>query len=885
MKRIYPIVFSLFIVASANAQWAQLKQPVFAGKADHKSLIYTGTSVIMLTERTGAVYRSADNGITWDLSLAGLDSNNFSIDYIAYIAARNELWAYSHKNNLQYYKSVNDGVSWTPVSLTPPEGSGMIYGLGRVASRLIAFDEYEWSAPFRNTRLVYSDDGINWKKGGTINTGVEEYYKFHNEHNNIIQGIVVESPGNPTSFCFTDDGGETIKKFPVNGLHPNAQFKDRYFSSDPAGAQMFFIDVGDMKIKKINHGTAEWEVKMNGINLPGYFLAEIISIHSLTNYTLASVLFVKEPVGPGNVKLMLFCSDDAGETWTGIDNPALQLASFNRMIVSAGSGRLIASAEECNLAYSDDNGRTWTPVREIYSGYYESMATLPDGSAFVLSPGNTMGLVKSSDNGNTWIQYNGDLPNFLGIYLIEDIMAGPDNSLYLIGLENPFSDSPSLMRSADGGTHWNPITLASGLSVRNFNFAGRYGDSPVVRFILKDGNEIYRYYNEGTAGWVELSAGVSALGVNQVLGMEGYGSLLLLFAEVESGGRKQIRVFKSENQGSSFTDITSNLDEYWIDILISNRWDWKRSPRPVGSFSNDGQTFAMAVYDYNTYPSSVAIYTLNETMDGWIKMNRGNEIFINSFNIDFFSLIQGGGAWYLSSSRGVYASIDHLSSWHKVWNNKDFINGLAPGSFTVTGNTLLLGSKNVGILGATISPPVIKTNAVTAITENSAKSGGAILSTGGLYFLNKGICWSENSMPNTDDNVVFAGSQQEDFTADLSGLKPATRYFVRAFIQQGTKGTVYGNEESFVTDNSTGIENEKTGGLLLYPNPTNGSFTVESTSEMQMSVIDVLGKEVMAAPVYIGINRFELQSRIPGIYFVKLKGQDKLEKTIRLIVK
>jgi len=97
-----------------------------------------------------------------------------------------------------------------------------------------------------------------------------------------------------------------------------------------------------------------------------------------------------------------------------------------------------------------------------------------------------------------------------------------------------------------------------------------------------------------------------------------------------------------------------------------------------------------------------------------------------------------------------------------------------------------------------INKPIISTNSITNISISSATSGGAVSSDGGASITAKGICWSTSSNPTLSDNPTNQGIGPASFTSQLTGLKEATKYYVRAYATN-SKGTSYGNEVSFTT--------------------------------------------------------------------------------------
>ncbi len=105
------------------------------------------------------------------------------------------------------------------------------------------------------------------------------------------------------------------------------------------------------------------------------------------------------------------------------------------------------------------------------------------------------------------------------------------------------------------------------------------------------------------------------------------------------------------------------------------------------------------------------------------------------------------------------------------------------------------------------SPTLASTTAASAITANSASSGGNISDDGGSAITARGVCWNLGGAPTTADDKTTDGTGAGIFTSSITGLSPATTYYVRAYATNGI-GTSYGNEISFTTLNlSVAISN------------------------------------------------------------------------------
>lgn len=144
-------------------------------------------------------------------------------------------------------------------------------------------------------------------------------------------------------------------------------------------------------------------------------------------------------------------------------------------------------------------------------------------------------------------------------------------------------------------------------------------------------------------------------------------------------------------------------------------------------------------------------------------------------------------------------------------------------------------------------PAVITLN-VTAITANSASSGGIITTNGGSGISEKGICFGTNPSPTILNTKISATSASDTFFVTIGGLQPNSTYYVRAFAKNAT-GVSYGNEINFQTSTSATIytDTAKTmyvsGGLsrkLIALNASDGSMKWEVT----------LGGNVFSSPIY-----------------------------------
>lgn len=94
--------------------------------------------------------------------------------------------------------------------------------------------------------------------------------------------------------------------------------------------------------------------------------------------------------------------------------------------------------------------------------------------------------------------------------------------------------------------------------------------------------------------------------------------------------------------------------------------------------------------------------------------------------------------------------------------------------------------------------PVVTTAAVNTITPASAKTGGNITSDGGASVTARGVCWNTAANPTISNSKTSDSTGSGNFTSIITGLAPATTYYVRAYATN-SEGTAYGDEVSFAT--------------------------------------------------------------------------------------
>lgn len=96
------------------------------------------------------------------------------------------------------------------------------------------------------------------------------------------------------------------------------------------------------------------------------------------------------------------------------------------------------------------------------------------------------------------------------------------------------------------------------------------------------------------------------------------------------------------------------------------------------------------------------------------------------------------------------------------------------------------------------SAPIVITYEMRNIGTSRATSGGKVTDEGSGSVTARGVCWSTGTNPTISDSKSTDGTGMGTFVSELSGLLPATIYYVRAYAINSS-GTGYGNIISFKT--------------------------------------------------------------------------------------
>ena len=100
-------------------------------------------------------------------------------------------------------------------------------------------------------------------------------------------------------------------------------------------------------------------------------------------------------------------------------------------------------------------------------------------------------------------------------------------------------------------------------------------------------------------------------------------------------------------------------------------------------------------------------------------------------------------------------------------------------------------------------PPMVTTNAISNITENSVTCGGNVTADADVPVTARGVCWNTLPNPTVNDSHTNDDSGTGNYVSSITGLTAGNTYYVRAYATNSV-GTAYGEQMSFTLDPCNG---------------------------------------------------------------------------------
>ena len=160
-----------------------------------------------------------------------------------------------------------------------------------------------------------------------------------------------------------------------------------------------------------------------------------------------------------------------------------------------------------------------------------------------------------------------------------------------------------------------------------------------------------------------------------------------------------------------------------------------------------------------------------------------------------------GVCW--GTSRNPVVTGSHTTDGKGTGSFSSSITGLTPNTqyyvrAYATNSVGTAYGNEVSFTTSEIVVPTLTTTAASAILLTTATSGGNITNDGGASVTARGVCFATTANPDITGTKTSDGTGTGVFASSLTGLTPATTYYVRAYATNSA-GTAYGNEITFTT--------------------------------------------------------------------------------------
>jgi len=553
--------------------------------------------------------------------------------------------------------------------------------------------------------------------------------------------------------------------------------------------------------------------------------------------------------------LDIFKSNDAGATWYNITNGSLYNEPSDRITLATTPANsnviyVINYSDEypVSLFRSSDGGNTFSsqtyPFMAQFYGYYDLVMAVSPTDANTLYCGGYE-IVQSTDGGNSWnyadnVSYPS--PDYVHVDKHAIIFYPNSNSDILCGNDG------GLFRTTNGGNTWTD--LSNGLAIKQYY---RISSSALnVNYIYAgaqdNGTDRYNGFS-----WQQVT------GADGMQPLVDYTSDDINYTSAEYG-----YLSKSINGGNSFNVITPNSsgNGSWTTPYILNPQHHKTI---LAGYS----------YVYRSYDEGytwTGLSSLNNTGDEItsmaISVTDTNYIYAGFYG-DLISTTDGGNTW--TDITGTLPVNQNALTWiavssydpQKIWVT---FSGYTDGS-------KIFESKDGGNtwINYSGSLPNIPANCVAYQPKSKDV----------LYV-------------GTDLGVFVRDSTMSDWELYNTGLPNVIINQLEVVPLAGQlRAATYGRGiwETGLYDWTSGIAPVSSeDDISVYPNPSNGLFTLSVSSTQQdnisIDVINVLGEIVMQAQkqVQSGPNGFELNlsQQAKGVYFIRISSSN--ESVIKKVI-
>ncbi len=578
----------------------------------------------------------------------------------------------------------------------------------------------------------------------------------------------------------------------------------------------------------------------------------------------------------------IFKSIDGGTNWalksTGI--------GFNDIVYKAGSTTtLFATASGSSRFYiSTDNGENWTESSTgiTNNGKLDIAVTAADPEQIIAI--NNRRVYKSTDGGANWnaITTPGTLST-QGGYNQTVVVSPGDKNLMLIGGVHGW-------RSMDGGTTWEIYLDGYWQAGRPFFYV--HSDHHDLEF-LPGSNSIVFSANDGglfkgdltsATRWEDLSSGLSITQYYKLAGTPQNANFILAGAQDNDITHYNGTNWINRNYGTDGVEALWNYSDSNMAWTCSQAGSMRRTTNGWATNAQSiatpgGARFVWPLEINPTTPTTIyggfnSLYRSTDSGDTWTSLNSpGSSPTVITVAPSDDNVI------YVSDGNRVYGTTNGGTDWNTlalpVSGN---IRSIAVNSTDPTEVYICYGRYNDGNKVFKSSDSGINWTNITGTLPNVPMHKILFLTGGnGDLFL------------GSDIGVFHRNNTLSDWEILGTGLPNVIVNDIEVhYATQKLRVATYGRGvwEISIASGTLGVEEFASNALEIYPNPTQGQFTLllkEITGESQITVYNIIGGVVKSFKTKKTTIDMDLSQFSSGMYLVDIKnGNKKIVKKLIL---
>jgi len=675
MRKLYVLFAGLLLCVALHSQLSQLKDPLMTGG---KIRGYAKNSTCALVCTDGGLFKTTDGGQSW--TNATQTFNPLSVKSQNVVNIGNDFYAESDTNTgVSIYKSTDNGSNW---SLLSPAifSSYQPQSLGKIANTLYVIGINN-SSNQQTGQLYSSTDGILWTAKAVLWSGSNLGYNCRLlSFNQSNLYIFVNN-----NLYYTSDG-MTINSISVSGLGISSFSNDTKSEiyGDAAGNLYYYWEGGSSNsIYKYNFTTGIWSDISTG-KIPS--TASIMGM-SATDDALFVVAL------PAGASMKFFRSTDHGATFveqtsTGITNPMIS------NIIELSTTGYVGTDMYNEILYSTTGGSTWaaspTPFIDTFAG------NLILSGTDLMYANQNRGLIYSSNQGVNWSANNSNLPGYYGVAFFINHLTQVKDTLFSFIQANPYSQSVVLYKSSNYAKTWTASPIPSAYAKgSNYSFAGKCDSALFVNYYdsVSTKYAVIATFNNGTS-WVKPNS----VNSDQQTYFKGTKGFLFAFTAYYGDYNYFSNVYKANNFGMSFTDISSNVIN--SNLMIKRTEDSQGDlTEPVMDVDKTNSRAIFAVRDQSNYNTD-ELYLYNMASNAWSQIA---PVGLPLNYVPNCIKSTGNNSWLLATNVGLYQSVNGGVNWTLTHSASAWQNGITVNRIQVIGNEVFLGTLANGVWTVNLS--------------------------------------------------------------------------------------------------------------------------------------------------------------------------------------